>query len=199
MKNLLLIVLLFCVVQMNCLAQMETGRKYIGGSLSITSNENKTNDVTTTNVNIVPSAGYFLSDMLSAGGSLGYIGNIVKGDNFKNTSNSFVIGPFLREHIGIGDQFSCFIQENLMFSFGSRKTENVGTDVKYSNFGITFSVSPGFIFFPSQKFGIEAGFGSLYFQTQKETNKNTDAETTQNNYGLDFNLNTLSLGFMYYF
>jgi hypothetical protein len=197
MKKLIVFILSVCALHAHSLGQTAAGNKYIGGTLSFTVRDNS---ATITTMDIVPSAGYFITDKLSAGARLGYSGYSYKVDDTKDSENAFVIGPFLRQHVGMGETFSLFIEENLEFAFGSRTDQTpLLPDIKYSTSDITVSVRTGMIYFPTQKIGIEFGFGMLYYQMEREKEKDSGTTTVKrNNFGLNLNTNSLNFGFRYY-
>lgn len=200
MKTITFFTALFFAAHFNSLAQIGMGQKFIGGTFSLSSEKDKSNDVTTTDFNISPSFGYFLSGKLSLGGTAGYDSHAVKWTDSKNATSSFVIGPFLREYFSMGDEFALFLQEQLMLSFGSGTDESTPSPASnYNSSSISVSVNPGLIFFPNNKFGVEAGLGSLFYKSQKDKGKDSDYENTNNSFGLNVNLNTMYFGMRYYF
>jgi len=209
MKHLLLAFSFFLFIGLgSASAQTEKGFYYIGGSLSYDFNSygsSTTYDYAAgytiyniTNVysfSISPEFGYFLSKKWSIGiqptyartggtETSNYYSYTTAADNFvssdKYHNDIFGIGITLRYYCMITDKFGFFPQ------FGISTLNNV----KYPNYGtLAIGVSPNFVFFPTNKIGVNLGFGNLGYNLDYKTKQHTL------NAGLD---DKISFGLNYY-
>ncbi|MDX2189626.1 MAG: hypothetical protein SFY32_07165 [Bacteroidota bacterium] len=208
-------------------AQVSKGTLAIGGQigLSFESSKNKSTfgAVTTetdgpaiTKFSILPAVQYFVIDKFSIGINVGYqlsssyqkSTSTFGGTSFEvtNSSGAFVVAPFARYYYMLSENFGFFGQAAVPLMFGTNTTisksgsTSVTTDLPYSSFG--FQLTPGIVFFPTKKIGIEATLGNIFaIQAQTvATSKNPDASYTKTNIDL-FNVNTFgfNMGFFYYF
>ena len=198
MKNLLIIVLLSSVICTNGFAQLQQGKKFVGGTLSFYKFDND-NSANTTNLEIGPSLGFMVSDHLSLGVLLDYTGQYVKGGNFKPNQSIFTLGAFSRQYFPVGEQFALYVQESLSGSTGTEKDTDNGLEQKFNITGFSIGVGPGIIFFPDPKLGLEAGIGLLGYDHQKRKNSDTGSSNSSNSYGLNFNMTSITFGLRYYF
>lgn len=198
MKNLTITIVLTSVLCINGFAQLQQGKKFVGGTLSFYRLDNSGNK--TTNLEIGPSLGFMISDHLSLGVMLDYSGQVVKGSTFRQSQNQFKLGIFSRQYFLLGDQFAIYLQENLNGSTGTEKyTDNNQPERKYNLSGFSIAAGPGIIFFPVLKLGLEAGIGSLGYDHQKRKDADSGSSDSTNIYGLHFNMNSFTFGVRYYF
>lgn len=63
------------------------------------------------------------------------------------------------------------------------------------------SIAPGFTYFVTPKLGVDASFGRLIysFSTSKNVSLPSEINTKANNFNIDLNINSFSLGLNYYF
>lgn len=198
-------------------AQFNKGQLFVGGSLSAQNqNDAQGNSLRNTgnsgSFSITPRIGYFINDKWALGGTVGYsssfYNNAYKDATFahnqKNDSKSLSIGLFGRRYFAISEKFFFALEGNLRFSRGnttynSTTTYLDGAPLSASNtntpqYSVSAGVRPLFVFFPSQKWGIETGLGSLSFSSTR----NLSDHSGSNVFGLGA-LGALSLGVNYYF
>jgi hypothetical protein len=129
----------------------------------------------------------------------------------KSTRGQLVIKPYYRVHKIISQSFVLFAELNAFYGFGNREeTGNYivtqlglnGSIVSETSNSSTFSeklntwgfgLTPGIIFFPNQKWGIELNVGLLGYSEIIGEQSNTSS-----NIILQPSLNNLSLGLKYY-
>ena len=174
----------------------------------------------TSNLNGNIKLGYFITDKIVVGIMGGYTQSI--NDNQYNninyqyssssTNSSALGGVFLRGYkIFKNNKFGFFGQFISTYSFGKVSSHSI----QLNNSGSTYnsetrgtsgifntSISPGIVYFISNKVGIEAMFGSLGFNsgTTKDFSKyNQVGSGTTNNFYTNFSLSSLQIGVNFYF
>ena len=188
---------------------------FLGGSsgFSISSSESKDGSTavkgpTTTTYNIMPRVGYYFTDEFAAGVIVGYAGSTVRsttGVETTTSSNTINAAIFGRYAMGIGEEtnFAFFGDLSVGISSTTGKTE-VGSSSTKADPKLDFylGLSPGIIFFPTPKFGLEASIGNIfYLGISTITNVDNEEETDMNTNISFLNFNTMSfnLGLNYYF
>jgi outer membrane protein W len=191
-------------------AQIEAGKISVGGVLNVTSNSNKFKDGSSTNdgdkssrFTLGPQVGYFISDGISIGAGLTYqrsVSTSAVGD-IKTIGSNFYFSPFGRYHIPMGEKFYAFGEAKLNFGFGSRKRKDDGNTNKISDIStLGIALSPGVIFFPSERVGIELAFNLISFDRTADKNPDdSDNKTIHNDFSFGPNLFSPSLGVQLYF
>jgi len=176
---------------------------------------------------ITPNFGYFIADNLALGVSLDF-GVDHSNNHFENTNlatlfrtntnsinNSYTygIGGFARYYVNITDHFKLHINGGLNYSHRTDKRSSLSNDTgdlnstsikDYQEFQLnsfTLEVSPGLVYFVTPRLGIQAAFGNLNFKhsSSKDITASNDNYFRSNDYGLNLNPSTLSLGLNYYF
>ena len=197
-------------------AQIEAGTKILGGELSYTSVDNKsevTNNNTTTtttvkssSMSLIPSFGYMFQDNLGAGLRLG-IQNSSSGDETTNAgkdeTNITIVGLFGRYYLPVaGDKM--FFHADLILDFGFGKDKNTQTDnqgVKTTTEAdlntMAFGIQPGWDFFVGDKWAIEMNWGWLGYTS--ESRKTSAVTNTETEFGLKFDFTSFGLGARWYF
>ena len=164
------------------------------------------------NIALTPQIGYFVNDNLLIGTRIGYSQekNVLRGSsgniviNSEARKNIFRIGPYLRFHKSINDQLYLFTQGNIDLGFGKIKNENKSTDIiiEENVFEFEAGLKPGLLFLLSDRFGIESSFGFLGYKLIQTKLKDSDLDPIPINkdqdFGLDLNFKTFSLGFQIY-
>lgn len=193
MKQTLLVFFLFlfaCIGSVS--AQGHKGQYYLGGSLtydyssygssSVINYSDGYTNYTTSKISafsIRPEFGFFISDKWSIGiqpvysrtggtetsdfhSSADATQNFVSSDTYHNTILG--IGIHARYYAMISDKFGFFPE------FGISTLNNS----KYFNYG-TFSLgaTPNFVFFPTNKLGVNLGFGGVSYNADYHTKENT--------------------------
>lgn len=173
-----------------------TGSKFKGGSSSV-------DGPTSSSFTFGPQAGYFLSDNLSVGAAIQYRNSTTKsasGDS-KNTTNAFIFSPFARYHMPMGEKFYLFGEARVGFGFGGGKVKSGGNSSdKDPSSTIGMAVSPGILFFPGEKVGIELAFNILSFDHYVEKDADDkNNKSIQNTFSFGPNLFAPQLSVQFYF
>lgn len=210
MKKILLtgafVALAFFTVQ----AQIGAGTISVGGTLEISSTTNKykfssgsADGPTNSSFAFGPQASYFLSDEFSVGAGIAFVSDKTESadGNTKNTSNLFVFSPFARYHVPMGERFYFFGEGRLDFGFGGGKTKTGGTSVdKDPSNVIGVAVSPGLLFFPGEKIGIELAFNLLSFHSHVSKDADDkDNKSISNTFSFGPDLFSPELSVQFYF
>lgn len=239
MKKVLLSASLVAATFMASYAQISAGTIAIGGTLGFSTSGGKTkvksNGTTTstdkpktTSFSILPNVSYFLSDKLALGLALGYNGSTTsKYDgtnnvNLKTKDGLFVVNPYAKYYIGLGEKTYFLLQGELALGFGSSKgqrfdnaSNSVVDDNPTKRTIVGLGVLPGILFTPSEKIGLELMLGTpaaypdyngggaylLGFSSKIDKSKDTNPETTdiENTFSF-FNLNAIGARVsVYYF
>lgn len=175
------------------------GNVFLSGTVGFSSS--KQGDDSTNGFTLAPKAGYFVTNNIALG--LGVDLTTSKNDDGVNTinkQNNFGGQVFGRYYFTPASQFSLFGQ--LGVGFGSQKhtTEvTVGnttttTETKYNNFGV--AVAPGVNYFISKHFSLEASWGVLGYNSNKQDVAGAKA---QNDFAFGLNLSNINFGLNYKF
>lgn len=218
MKYLLLLIFL---IPFAVSAQFSPGDKFIGGTASLTiqrdpagqdgEQASKVNDLS-----LQPIFGVLINEKLSIGGHLGYNTRYAKSvastpDGYTNIeedeSYGYSAGVILRRYLALSEKFvlaahgySTLQRGVSEFSFNNKPGN------EYDRFTFSLGVRPTFIFFPAEKWGLEAAIGGVYYAygkntTRRDTAYRDDVVITEEKFNsLNFRLGgTLIFGFSYYF
>jgi len=223
---------IFTLTAFSANAQIGKGSVQIGANLGFTVTNTDQNQVgqtallgsgSTSSLVISPSAGYFLANNFVLGIAGGDTRTETNNSNtnpagYTNTSsvisNSFSIGPYARYYFKLGEKAAVFTQLSLAYASnsGSTATTNnnpidVGSTLSTSSGqSLTITLQPGFSYFISNRFTLEAMIGSFYYagttstNTPDPSNATQNAALTTNTSKLNFNLTSTSVlfGFKYY-
>ncbi|WP_330442069.1 porin family protein [Flavobacterium sp. C4GT6] len=167
------------------------GDVFLSGSVGFSSES--TGDVKTNGFNITPSAGYFVSENIAVGLSLGYTSTKDEAPNREDIKYSeFGIGAFGRYYFTPANKFSLFGQLGVGYQNG--KYEQGSTEVKSDGFNV--AVAPGINYFVSEHFALEATFGILSYSTSKP---DFDGAESTDNFDFGVNLDNINFGIVYKF
>jgi outer membrane protein len=196
MKKLLLTLVCFLMLTIGTMAQTTSGSIALGGGVSFTSTTQETGaqDTKTTQVQFIPSAGYFVADNFMVGLNLGLASSKTKNGTAETKSSEFAVGPFARYYMFTSnDKFAFTGEAGLLF--GSDKfTPTSGNEQKGSS--MNFYISPGFTYFLSEKWGLDFQLQGISF-TSTDPNKDVDNDK-RNSFTIGAEFFNPSLGFRYY-
>jgi hypothetical protein len=103
---------------------------------------------------------------------------------------------FANRYFKISDKFLFSLKGLLAYSRGTDTNTNVGSGLNQStttdNYQLAVNTSPNFLFFPSSKWAIEAGIGSIGYNYSR----NLSNDGTSNYFNLDYG--RVSLGIAYF-
>ncbi|AYB30017.1 outer membrane beta-barrel protein [Chryseolinea soli] len=192
MKKLLWIM---CVIPLVSHGQFKKGDTYVGGSFSRIDNGN--------GLYITPFVGYFINPRLALGADLqvGYsrsedISQFGDGPHrVINTTNGFVTSLTARRLYSISEKFFFALQGAASYqrSLTKREVPDLTTTSRSNSYGLGLSVAPLFMYFPSSRWSVEGGLGSLYYSFSRGLSDNTKYQS------VGLNLGRVTLGFAYYF
>lgn len=201
----------FAIVMMIALkvsAQTESGDIFIGGAFQFSSNNTKvTNNGTTDDLGgnssftISPRAGYFISDAIAVGASLGFTTSKNEDGNGDYSSNNlFNLGPFARYYYPLNEQINFYGHAGASLGFGGSKV-SVGNTVTDTGdiFNLNVGLRAGVAFFPAEKVNIDFGFNIINLNTSTNTNPNTDIKASSNAFNFGFNSLSPQLGVNFFF
>lgn len=179
-------------------AQVSRGDKFLGGTLSLATQDapDSPNGSLTPEVRsfyIYPSMGFLVTDNLAVGGQLGYTTYSYESTgSYEFHSHYFSIGSFARRYFTISDHFLFILTGTFLFRRGSEESSDPASPgSQFYNWSI--GIRPGFLFFPSSRWGIEASVGTISYLYQFNL-------TTENKSNIfDLSYGGFSLGFAYYF
>lgn len=232
MKKVLLGLIILAALGVN--AQIETGKIFVGGSLGISSsgssNEN-INGATTVETegnsrfgfNILPQAGYMLTEQIGVGLGIGYgIDKLTRPDFFDNGTDqfdqiektgSFIISPFARYYKNVTDKFYLYGNFAIPIRMSNNSyliwNDNFDGTVDYdgtnksSSFGVSLGL--GADYFITDNIALEANFNlfgvNYYSYKTTSTDVNGDGNVDKSsgfNFGFDtanvFNTGNISIG-----
>ncbi|WP_022825798.1 hypothetical protein [Hymenobacter norwichensis] len=169
--------------------------------------------------NFAPQIGFFVADNLALGirGSVGS-GKNIETRNDNGSPNTYhrndrtkgaTIGPFVRYYKMLGERVAFYgqlaggyqrqIQNNSSYYSGINNEEYYSSEAKST--GGFATLSPGFVFFPTPKLGLELTVGGLSYTASKsestfQSNQSyqTNYEGTSSSFGANFGLQYLAVG-----
>lgn len=202
--------LFFALALVLSMVSAANAQLFVGGSFNFSSEMPKTtvgstttDGVRSTNFTLAPSVGYFMSDKIAVGASVGYVLNRsrwtnIADDEVINNRSMFELAPFARYYALQMGSVSVFAQGTLSLGFGSetRKIDGTKNDLA-SIFAFGFNVAPAISYDLGEKLSLEARLGGLYFQHTKDTDETNDSYKTTNSWGLNARLSSISFGLIY--
>lgn len=205
MKHVTIIVLLLCCSTLY--AQLAKGTVVIGGSLGYNSQHDRAYDPNgypysgeNTSTTISPKAGFFISDKSVVGLGLSYTAQTSDavytgiGSLGRTERDVFAVIPYFRSYKSLGEMAAFFLQAEASLGFGTLKLS--GSSYDLSTYGV--AVRPGFNLFLSRKWALEATFGSLAYESTKQSPENSKSSERSDKFGFNFNISTLSLGAQFF-
>jgi hypothetical protein len=206
MKKLLATAIL-ALISAGAFAQTSKGSVVLSGSVgynSSTQDNDATPESSKKTFTLLPSLGFMVQDGLELGLSGGYTYttstySLMMGWNeYYNTdqaSSIYAIKPYLKKYFMVSEKVAFTGSAQVGYSFGNltiMEQNNFGeVEIKVTGFNV--ALVPGITFFPTEKIGINANFGSLgYTEMKVGDSKNSD-------FGFNLNGSTLNIGFSYHF
>ncbi|WP_308131627.1 outer membrane beta-barrel protein [uncultured Flavobacterium sp.] len=171
------------------------GDAFISGAVSFGST--KTGDFKTSDFEIAPSAGYFVTDNIALGLAFGYGSSKVDVGVADAKNSTLSVGAFGRYYFTPASKFSIFGQlgvNYMNYDFEFNPETITPAESKGNGFGV--AVAPGVSYFLAKNFAIEATFGILSYETLNPDEDGVDS-TNGFNFGLD--MRDIRLGLVYKF
>lgn len=183
--------------------QFIKGNKVLGGTISFFNQDSNNQNVGVNSdfksISLSPRLGFFASETLAIGGQFGagysnrnfgssvYSSKLISagiyGQRYFNISEKFLFSLLGQFNFGRGQETSPY------FDPFSGETINVKTN----NYTLSVSIIPTFTFFPTPKWGFEAGVGKLSYSHLRNLSNDATANFTSVDYG------SISLGISFYF
>lgn len=199
----------------NLLAQFENGDIYLEGSVrAININEerfitvfNGSEKVETQTflLTIIPTFNFFINDDVSVYAGVGY--DRFKSQEISGSSSGFTTYDIIEESIitSIGVRMYNSLSPKMHFytsiqsftGYGKTKPEDGARTSKSDNFNQNLSIRHGLVYSISDKFLLSASFGSLFLSYSKNNFSDSNIESENWTYGLNTNLNSLSVSIAY--
>jgi hypothetical protein len=206
-------------------AQIESGRKFIGSTLSISGYQytlpnNSFYKSSAFNVNLNPRFGKFIRQNVAMGGGLimGYSREIFNTNSNPSSyetqsirDNTFHFGAefFTRLYQPLTEKLYIHLDANIGVRHALNYSKNTYT---YTNgpstegkgqSGILYSriaLVPGLTYFAKPNFALELNYGLLHFSNALYLNDSfSNLGSVQNNYGFSFHSSTVSVGANFFF
>ena len=186
-----LVIILLLTGMIPAFAQVASGNKFISGTVNLSILGGGGN--TQTAITFSPTFGYFIDDHLAVGGSLGVISQLTERSDADLT---LYLSPFVRWYFPIvDDKFYFFADGSIAFSYGNSAVGLGDFRSSEDAFSISLAVSPGFAYFPAERWGLDftlTGLGLSVFDVGGEGGALTS-------FTLGATTLSPSLGFSYYF
>lgn len=194
-----------------CYGQISKGTYTFGGNINLTSSNQETNSppnsANTDNFSFTfaPRVGYFVSDNISMGVSLGFSQSSTKystsagsTQDTENTTTSFSPSLFARFHKPLNEQLYLFIEPSIQLSTGTQKYtfNDVTTETDITSFGV--GVRPGIAWFITNQMGLQLTTGNLSYSKMKRSPEDSDDEITNSNFNLNMALSSFTVGIQFY-
>jgi hypothetical protein len=200
--------LLFLTIPFLSHAQFQKGDKFIEGSFSFQNGSNSQsigskNESGSFSIN--PAIGFLINEKVALGGQIGYNSYSYKNSytnptySYEQNRNSFSAGIFANRYFKISDKFLFSLKGLLSFSRGTETNTNTNVgggglnlSTTTDNYQLAANASPNFLFFPSNKWAIEASIGSIGYNYSR----NLSNDGVSNYFNLDYG--RVSLGVVYF-
>ncbi|AMP99953.1 hypothetical protein AY601_3080 [Pedobacter cryoconitis] len=197
-------------------AQTEKGKTIAGGSIGYSNSKSSNNAMESkqNSLTLLPSIGYFVKDNLALGLGIGYSRLTEEGSektqyllNQKNTTDYFMVSPFIRRYINISDQFKFFGQFSVPMKWGNLESVtgtaspavSVAPPSNSKTTAIGVSIEPGFAYFPTKRIGIQLSLDGLSYAWNKTENKNSHEVSKNNAFNLGTDFFAPKIGIQFHF
>ncbi|WDO13030.1 porin family protein [Flavobacterium sp. WW92] len=171
------------------------GDVFISGAVGFGST--KTGDFKTSDFEIAPRVGYFVTENIAVGVAVGYQSSKVEfgGEDAKN--NTLSVGAFGRYYFTPASKFSLFGQLGVNYnSYDNEFDLEAGELGEFKGDGFGVVVAPGVSYFITKNFSLEATFGILGFETTKP---DADGAEKTNSFDFGLDMRDINLGLVYKF
>ena len=172
-------------------AGFSSGDVFVTGAVSITSSNDKNNDIKESGFGLTPKLGYFFTENIVLGAKIGFTSAKTIDKGVTTMDNSAVgFGVFGRYYFTPASQFSVFTELGIDYTSTKYKIPS------YKENAIGAGLSLGLNYFVSSNFALEANYAALNLTSSK-----IDAEGAKNTstFGLGANLSAVSIGLLYKF
>ncbi|HEX8061236.1 MAG TPA: outer membrane beta-barrel protein [Cyclobacteriaceae bacterium] len=186
-------------------AQIEKGRSYltgqIGGSSSNTTYDTPSNSGIEKQraYNVSAGYGYLLAGKWAVGLSFNASGNkALYNNNTRDQSMGYGISPYVRRYFSIAEKFYVYLDGGLGYTQTKSTFKVPGNTTDTHIKAASVFITPGVTYFLSDRFALNASFGSLYFRNSKVTGT-SQAGYHQKDFYANFALNAIGFGASVFF
>ena len=214
MKKLLLTAMLLAMT--NCLNAQEKDEKFklekgtwaLTGKFSLGSDRTTfdsapDNESTRFNLNILPSAEYFISDNLSIGLGLAYNYNESEFEssstNNVNINNLYSVSSYIKKYVSVSKKLSFSLQGGLGYTYTDSKyisSQNDPSGSISNRYNITFR--PGITYLITDNLAFEANLGRLGYSQQNSRNKSSSDKAYEDSFDFDLKATNILFGLTFY-
>ena len=173
------------------------GDVFVSGA--VTFGSSKTGDFKVNAFEIAPKVGYFVTENIAVGASVGLQSLKFDNGSADATNSGLGLGAFGRYYFTPANKFSLFAELGIDYTSFDEEFDAESGTVYGSSFEskeLGFGLGAGMNYFVSSNFSIEAGVAVLGYSSND--NGGDGAEKT-NTFGLDANLRSISFGAVYKF
>ncbi|WP_452224711.1 outer membrane beta-barrel protein [Lacinutrix chionoecetis] len=180
----------------------ENGDVFISGAVGFGSSSQ--GDFKDSQFEISPKVGFFVSENIAVGASLGYASFTSEGPAFdpdtfeeitaEDKTTALSAGVFGRYYTTPASQFSFFGELSANFVATKFDEAFVEEDVKFD--GLNFQIAPGISYFVSDCITLEASIGVLGYNTFKADAEGAEA---RNDFNIGLDLSDINFGISYKF
>ncbi|GAB2945796.1 hypothetical protein GCM10027048_08580 [Hymenobacter coalescens] len=204
--------------------QTAAGQILLGGNVGYYSNQRTSQHPTTQadvksidrQFSVSPQVGYFVTDRLALGASGGYTNSKLRNEqpdaqapnatySWENRTYFKNVGAFARYYFMTGEKTGFFGQGDLRYNW--QNTSYTSSEPSANNYrswdkGGSVGLMPGFVYFPTDKLGLELSAGGVlagYAKGRAENNNGSTASKAKAQYvSAHFGLTQLRLGASFY-
>lgn len=192
--------------QSSGIESIPAGTRFIGGNVSLNAsnttndNGNTTNEFKNTSISLGPSFGKYFKENLAWGSSLFYNYQQLRNSqqDSRTNNNSMGISLFLTKDFKIVNNLFFELEPQLYFTFGKQTTTSPNNENTYNSFSTGFGLTPGLLFFLSEKFGLRASLGYVGYSYNQFKENDGEDKVTNDNFTLDGGFSNVSFSFRYY-
>jgi len=200
-----LVPVIFLAISIQSFGQFSKGDKVLGGTVSLNTSKSETNEFGTASdynsFGVYPTFGVFLKSNLEVGGQVGYSSSSDEWSapygSSDRTSKFMTFGLYTRWYFPISEKFLFALIASGSYGTGKDKTllvnQAIITEDENKRNSITVGLRPTFVFFPSYRWGVQAGIGDLSYTHSK----NKSSDDTSNQFGINYGY--VNFGIAYYF
>lgn len=212
-RTLFLLISLLSFSFSTALSQNMKGRMMIGGRISFSGSNYSESNIETSSYgfSVRPNFGGFVSKNISLGIIADYrYGTSTTKSTFNSenrrseTHTAGAAGQF-RHYKFFGSKFAfiSLLTAGYSRSFSTDRIKNSTEHLTTKSFSdnINVDVSPAIVYFVSPKFGLELGFGRIGYGYVSTVSRRfgSSNRSERSSFNIDFGLNSLEIGLMYYF
>lgn len=222
MKHFLILISLILCSSFAAQAQIQKGAVSIGGSITYNNQDNEQERTSPTGISIFetesdflairPEAGIFVSQSLLLGLGIQYeyrysrnmsTSNDVPGNPSSQKRNLVLVKPYMQKYYKLADNFYFSPSLSVFIGGGTGESNGFLDDRERDIFTLRANITPGLTYFISEKWGVTATFGEIFYNREREEleqgpNNPETREDIFEMYGLNFRFDTFNIGVQYF-